>query len=46
MIFSGVYLEDVGHTLRGLFIIDDKQILRQITMNDLVNYQVFAILIR
>lgn len=31
----GVYLEDVGHTLRGLFIIDDKQVLRQITMNDL-----------
>lgn len=31
----GVYLEDVGHTLRGLFIIDDKGILRQITMNDL-----------
>lgn len=29
-------MEDVGHTLRGLFIIDDKQILRQITMNDLV----------
>eukprot|EP00058_Branchiostoma_floridae_P000851 XP_002586339.1 hypothetical protein BRAFLDRAFT_253794 [Branchiostoma floridae] len=31
----GVLLEDVGHTLRGLFIIDDKGILRQITMNDL-----------
>lgn len=31
----GVYLEDAGHTLRGLFIIDDKGILRQITMNDL-----------
>ncbi|XP_044522754.1 peroxiredoxin-4 isoform X2 [Gracilinanus agilis] len=31
----GVYLEDSGHTLRGLFIIDDKGILRQITMNDL-----------
>ncbi|XP_045025190.1 peroxiredoxin-4 isoform X4 [Daphnia magna] len=31
----GVYLEDIGHTLRGLFIIDDKQTLRQITMNDL-----------
>ncbi|XP_075573209.1 peroxiredoxin-4 [Pelecanus crispus] len=31
----GVYLEDQGHTLRGLFIIDDKRILRQITMNDL-----------
>lgn len=31
----GVYLEDVGHTLRGLFIIDTKGILRQITMNDL-----------
>lgn len=31
----GVYLEDLGHTLRGLFIIDDKQVLRQITMNDL-----------
>jgi len=31
----GVMLEDEGHTLRGLFIIDDKGILRQITMNDL-----------
>ncbi|KAI4814012.1 hypothetical protein KUCAC02_003230 [Chaenocephalus aceratus] len=31
----GVYLEDQGHSLRGLFIIDDKGILRQITMNDL-----------
>ncbi|XP_030058810.1 peroxiredoxin-4-like [Microcaecilia unicolor] len=31
----GVYLEDQGLTLRGLFIIDDKGILRQITMNDL-----------
>ncbi|XP_073523610.1 peroxiredoxin-4 isoform X1 [Phyllobates terribilis] len=31
----GVYLEDQGHTLRGLFIIDDKGVLRQITMNDL-----------
>ncbi|XP_061754401.1 peroxiredoxin-4 isoform X2 [Nerophis ophidion] len=31
----GVYLEDQGHTLRGLFIIDDKGTLRQITMNDL-----------
>ncbi|XP_073084069.1 peroxiredoxin-4 isoform X4 [Manis javanica] len=31
----GVYLEDSGHTLRGLFIIDDKGILRQITLNDL-----------
>ena len=31
----GVYLEDNGHTLRGLFIIDDKGTLRQITMNDL-----------
>ncbi|GLH11775.1 hypothetical protein R5R35_010731 [Gryllus longicercus] len=31
----GVYLEDVGHALRGLFIIDKKGILRQITMNDL-----------
>jgi len=31
----GVYLDDLGHTLRGLFIIDDKGILRQITMNDL-----------
>lgn len=37
----GVYLEDVGHTLRGLFIIDDKQVLRQITMNDLVNSTIF-----
>ncbi|XP_060581223.1 peroxiredoxin-like [Ruditapes philippinarum] len=31
----GVYLEDLGHTLRGLFIIDTKGTLRQITMNDL-----------
>jgi len=31
----GVYLEDNGISLRGLFIIDDKGILRQITMNDL-----------
>jgi len=31
----GVYLEENGHTLRGLFIIDPKGILRQITMNDL-----------
>jgi len=31
----GVYLEDLGHSLRGLFIIDDKGILRQMTMNDL-----------
>ncbi|KAK3735814.1 hypothetical protein QZH41_019918 [Actinostola sp. cb2023] len=31
----GVLLENEGHTLRGLFIIDDKGVLRQITMNDL-----------
>jgi len=31
----GVLLEDAGHTLRGLFIIDGKGVLRQITMNDL-----------
>ncbi|XP_044259943.1 peroxiredoxin-2-like [Tribolium madens] len=31
----GVFLEDLGHTLRGLFIIDTKGVLRQITMNDL-----------
>ncbi|XP_063989900.1 peroxiredoxin-2 [Diachasmimorpha longicaudata] len=31
----GVYLEDLGHTLRALFIIDGKGNLRQITMNDL-----------
>ncbi|XP_036271044.1 peroxiredoxin-4-like [Pipistrellus kuhlii] len=31
----GVYLEDLGHSLRGLFIIDDKGILRQMTLNDL-----------
>eukprot|EP00049_Salpingoeca_infusionum_P011848 m.208596 g.208596 ORF g.208596 m.208596 type:complete len:196 (-) comp15043_c3_seq1:2876-3463(-) len=31
----GVLLEDVGHTLRGLFIIDENSVLRQITMNDL-----------
>jgi len=31
----GVYLEDDGVSLRGLFIIDNKGILRQITVNDL-----------
>lgn len=31
----GVYLDDLGHSLRGLFIIDHRGILRQITMNDL-----------
>lgn len=31
----GVYLCDKGHSLRGLFIIDPKGILRQITLNDL-----------
>ncbi|KAL1139719.1 hypothetical protein AAG570_006697 [Ranatra chinensis] len=31
----GVFLEDAGHTLRGLFIIDHRGVLRQITMNDL-----------
>lgn len=31
----GVLLEDAGISLRGLFIIDDKGILRQITVNDL-----------
>lgn len=31
----GVLLEDAGYALRGLFIIDSKGILRQITMNDL-----------
>jgi len=31
----GVYLEDQGIALRGLFIIDDKGVLRQMTLNDL-----------
>ncbi|EDQ84566.1 uncharacterized protein MONBRDRAFT_35331 [Monosiga brevicollis MX1] len=31
----GVLLRDAGHSLRGLFIIDDKGILRQSTVNDL-----------
>jgi len=31
----GILLEDEGVSLRGLFIIDDKQVLRQITVNDL-----------
>jgi len=31
----GVFMENSGHTLRGLFIIDNNGILRQITMNDL-----------
>uniref|UniRef100_A0A1A9W562 thioredoxin-dependent peroxiredoxin n=1 Tax=Glossina brevipalpis TaxID=37001 RepID=A0A1A9W562_9MUSC len=31
----GVYLDDLGHTLRGLFIIDQRGVVRQITMNDL-----------
>merc|ERR1712063_52234 len=30
----GVMLEEAGHTLRGLFIISDKGIVRHITMND------------
>eukprot|EP00050_Salpingoeca_kvevrii_P017024 m.60928 g.60928 ORF g.60928 m.60928 type:complete len:195 (-) comp7314_c0_seq1:122-706(-) len=30
----GVYEDDVGHTLRGLFIIDGKGILRHICIND------------
>lgn len=31
----GVYIEEEGITFRGLFIIDTKGILRQITINDL-----------
>ncbi|EUB64940.1 Thioredoxin peroxidase [Echinococcus granulosus] len=31
----GVLIEDQGIALRGLFIIDDKGVLRQITINDL-----------
>lgn len=31
----GVYLDDKGVPLRGLFIVDDKGVLRQITINDL-----------
>ena len=31
----GVYLSHMGHSLRGLIIIDDKGVVRQITMNDL-----------
>jgi peroxiredoxin 1 len=31
----GVLKEDEGVAFRGLFLIDDKQILRQITINDL-----------
>lgn len=31
----GVFLDDLGHTLRGLFLIDPRGVLRQITMNDL-----------
>ena len=31
----GVLLEDQGITLRGLFIIDPNQVIRQITINDL-----------
>ncbi|KAK6645229.1 Peroxiredoxin-4 [Polyplax serrata] len=31
----GVYLPELGHTLRGLFIIDGRGILRQTTINDL-----------
>ncbi|XP_037228518.1 LOW QUALITY PROTEIN: peroxiredoxin-4-like [Falco biarmicus] len=30
-----VYLEDQGHTLRGLFFVGNKRILQQITMDDL-----------
>jgi len=31
----GVMIEKEGHTLRGLFIIDDKGIIRHLSMNDL-----------
>lgn len=31
----GVFLQDLGHTLRGLFIIDGKGILRHMAINDL-----------
>lgn len=31
----GVYCEDAGHTLRGLFIIDDKGVIRHATLNDM-----------
>lgn len=31
----GVLLEDAGFSLRGLFIIDPNQVVRQITINDL-----------
>ena len=31
----GVYKEDEGLTFRGLFIIDEQQNLRQVTINDL-----------
>ncbi|CAH1116261.1 unnamed protein product [Phaedon cochleariae] len=31
----GMYMEDLGHTLRGLVIIDAEGIIRQITINDL-----------
>ena len=31
----GVYIEEQGITLRGLFIIDPRGIVRQITINDL-----------
>lgn len=30
----GCYVEEDGHTARGLYIIDDKGIVRQITIND------------
>lgn len=30
-----MYLEELGHTLRGLFIIDPRGVIRQITLNDL-----------
>lgn len=31
----GIYNEAEGNTFRGLFIIDEKGILRQITINDM-----------
>lgn len=31
----GVYLDDKGHSMRGLFIIDGRGVLRQVTLNDL-----------
>lgn len=40
----GVYLEDNGHTLRGLFIIDDKGTLRQVNKTFFTLKSIFSLI--